>query len=116
VHIGNFVEVKNSKLGEGSKANHLSYVGDAQVGSRVNIGAGTIVANYDGATKHLTTIADDAHTGSNTVLVAPITVGAGATIAAGSTVTHSVPGGKLTIARARQVTVEGWRRPVKPSK
>jgi bifunctional UDP-N-acetylglucosamine pyrophosphorylase/glucosamine-1-phosphate N-acetyltransferase len=116
VHIGNFVEVKNSKLGEGSKANHLSYVGDAQVGSRVNIGAGTIVANYDGATKHLTTIGDDAHTGSNAVLVAPITVGAGATIAAGSTVTHSVPGGKLTIARARQVTVEGWRRPVKPSK
>ena len=116
VHIGNFVEVKNSKLGEGSKANHLAYVGDAQVGSRVNIGAGTIVANYDGAAKHLTTIADDAHIGSNAVLVAPITVGAGATIAAGSTVTHSVPGGKLTIARARQVTVEGWQRPVKPSK
>jgi bifunctional UDP-N-acetylglucosamine pyrophosphorylase / glucosamine-1-phosphate N-acetyltransferase len=113
VHIGNFVEVKNSELGAGSKANHLAYVGDAQVGTRVNIGAGTIVANYDGAKKHNTVIGDDVHTGSNSVLVAPITVGAGATIAAGSTVTHSVPGGKLTLARARQVTVEGWRRPVK---
>jgi bifunctional UDP-N-acetylglucosamine pyrophosphorylase / glucosamine-1-phosphate N-acetyltransferase len=114
VHIGNFVEVKNAQLGEGSKANHLAYVGDAQVGSRVNIGAGTIVANYDGATKHNTVIADDVHTGSNSVLVAPITVGAGATIAAGSTVTHAVPAGKLTVARARQETVEGWERPVKP--
>ena len=92
VHIGNFVEVKNSQLGEGSKANHLAYVGDAEVGARVNIGAGTIVANYDGAAKHRTRIGDDVHTGSNSVLVAPITVGAGATIAAGSTVTHSVPG------------------------
>ena len=116
VHIGNFVEVKNSQLGAGSKANHLAYVGDAQVGSRVNIGAGTIVANYDGANKNNTTIGDDVHTGSNSVLVAPITVGAGATIAAGSTVTHSVPAGKLTLARARQVTVEGWRRPVKSAK
>ena len=113
VHIGNFVEVKNSQLGEGSKANHLAYVGDAEVGSRVNIGAGTIVANYDGADKHRTHIGDDVHTGSNSVLVAPITVGAGATIAAGSTVTHSVPAGKLTVARARQVTLENWRRPVK---
>ena len=113
VHIGNFVEVKNSRLGEGSKANHLAYVGDAQVGSRVNVGAGTIVANYDGAVKHTTIIEDDVHTGSNSVLVAPIIVGAGATIAAGSTVTHSVPGGKLTLARAPQVTVEGWQRPVK---
>jgi len=116
VHIGNFVEVKNSQLGESSKANHLAYVGDAQVGSRVNIGAGTIVANYDGANKNNTTIGDDVHTGSNSVLVAPITVGAGATIAAGSTVTHSVPAGKLTLARARQVTVEGWQRPVKTRK
>jgi bifunctional UDP-N-acetylglucosamine pyrophosphorylase / glucosamine-1-phosphate N-acetyltransferase len=113
VHIGNFVEVKNSEVGEGSKANHLAYVGDAEVGKRVNIGAGTIVANYDGAAKHHTTIGDEVHTGSNSVLVAPITVGAGATIAAGSTVTHSVPAGKLTLARARQVTVEGWQRPVK---
>lgn len=116
VHIGNFVEVKNSRLGEGSKANHLAYVGDAQVGDRVNVGAGTIVANYDGATKHTTIIDDDVHTGSNSVLVAPITIGAGATIAAGSTVTHSVPGGKLTIARARQVIVESWQRPTKPGK
>ena len=113
VHIGNFVEVKNAQLGESSKANHLAYVGDAHVGTRVNIGAGTIVANYDGATKNLTVIEDDVHTGSNSVLVAPITIGAGATIAAGSTVTHAVPPGKLTIARARQTTVEGWQRPVK---
>jgi bifunctional UDP-N-acetylglucosamine pyrophosphorylase / glucosamine-1-phosphate N-acetyltransferase len=114
VHIGNFVEVKNAQLGAGSKANHLAYVGDARVGTRVNIGAGTIVANYDGATKNLTVIEDEVHTGSNSVLVAPITVGAGATIAAGSTVTHAVPAGKLTIARARQTTVESWQRPVKP--
>jgi len=116
VHIGNFVEVKNSQLGSASKANHLAYVGDAEVGSRVNIGAGTIVANYDGAMKHRTTIGDDVHTGSNSVLVAPIIVGAGATIAAGSTVTHSVPAGKLTIARAPQATVESWQRPVQRKK
>ena len=113
VHIGNFVEVKNSSMGEGSKANHLAYVGDAELGARDNIGAGTIIANYDGANKHRTVIADDVHTGSNSVLVAPITVGAGATIGAGSTVTRSVPAGKLTVARAPQKTVEGWRRPVK---
>jgi bifunctional UDP-N-acetylglucosamine pyrophosphorylase/glucosamine-1-phosphate N-acetyltransferase len=113
VHIGNFVEVKNSELGDGSKANHLAYVGDARLGARVNIGAGTIIANYDGANKHRTVIEDDVHTGSNSVLVAPIIVGAGATIAAGSTVTHAVPAGKLTVARARQQTLEGWRRPVK---
>jgi bifunctional UDP-N-acetylglucosamine pyrophosphorylase / glucosamine-1-phosphate N-acetyltransferase len=116
VHIGNFVEVKNSALGNDSKANHLAYVGDAQVGSRVNIGAGTIIANYDGANKHRTTIEDDAHTGSNSVLVAPITVGKGATIGAGSTVASPVPPGKLTVARARQVTIEGWERPKKPEK
>ena len=113
VHIGNFVEVKNSRLGAASKANHLAYVGDARLGERVNIGAGTIVANYDGANKHATLIEDDVHTGSNSVLVAPITVGAGATIAAGSTVTRAVPAGKLTVARARQATIEGWHRPVK---
>jgi bifunctional UDP-N-acetylglucosamine pyrophosphorylase/glucosamine-1-phosphate N-acetyltransferase len=113
VHIGNFVEVKNSTLGESSKANHLAYVGDAQLGSRVNIGAGTIIANYDGANKHRTTIADDVHTGSNSVLVAPITVGAGATIAAGSTVVREVPAGKLTLARARQTTIDEWQRPTK---
>ena len=116
VHIGNFVEVKNSTMADESKANHLSYVGDAQVGARVNIGAGTIIANYDGANKHRTVIEDDAHTGSNSVLVAPITVGAGATIAAGSTVAAHVPAGKLTIARARQTTIEGWNRPTKPKK
>jgi bifunctional UDP-N-acetylglucosamine pyrophosphorylase / glucosamine-1-phosphate N-acetyltransferase len=116
VHIGNFVEVKNSTLADESKANHLAYVGDAEVGARVNIGAGTIIANYDGANKHRTVIGDDAHTGSNSVLVAPITVGAGATIAAGSTVAHQVPAGKLTIARARQTTIEGWKRPTKKKK
>jgi bifunctional UDP-N-acetylglucosamine pyrophosphorylase/glucosamine-1-phosphate N-acetyltransferase len=116
VHIGNFVEVKNSQLGAGSKANHLAYVGDAQLGARVNIGAGTIVANYDGANKHRTVIGEDVHTGSNSVLVAPISVGAGATIGAGSTVTHSVPPGKLTLARARQVTLEEWQRPRKSKK
>jgi bifunctional UDP-N-acetylglucosamine pyrophosphorylase / glucosamine-1-phosphate N-acetyltransferase len=116
VHVGNFVEVKNSKMGEASKANHLAYVGDAEVGNRVNIGAGTIIANYDGVNKHRTIIADDVHTGSNSVLVAPITVGAGATIAAGSTVAREVPAGKLTVARARQTTIEEWRRPIKQPK
>ena len=116
VHIGNFVEVKNSTMAEESKANHLSYVGDAQVGARVNIGAGTIIANYDGANKHRTVIEDDVHTGSNSVLVAPISIGAGATVAAGSTVASQVPAGKLTIARARQTTIEGWKRPTKQKK
>jgi bifunctional UDP-N-acetylglucosamine pyrophosphorylase/glucosamine-1-phosphate N-acetyltransferase len=116
VHIGNFVEVKNSSMAADAKANHLSYVGDAQVGARVNIGAGTIIANYDGANKHRTVIGDDAHIGSNSVLVAPITVGAGATVGAGSTVAREVPAGKLTIARARQTTIEGWQRPTKPKK
>ena len=116
VHIGNFVEVKNSVMGDASKANHLAYVGDAEVGARVNIGAGTIIANYDGVNKHRTTIADDVHTGSNSVLVAPISVGAGATIAAGSTVVREVPAGKLTVARARQATIEDWKRPAKQPK
>ena len=116
VHIGNFVEVKNSTMGDGSKANHLAYVGDAKVGNRVNIGAGTIIANYDGANKHKTIIEDDVHTGSNSVLVAPITVGPGATIAAGSTVAKEVPPGKLTVARARQTTIENWQRPTKQPK
>ena len=116
VHIGNFVEVKNATLGANSKANHLAYVGDATVGARVNVGAGTIVANYDGANKHRTVIEDDAHTGSNAVLVAPIVVGAGATIGAGSTVTKAVPAGKLTVARAKAVTLDGWTRPRKTPK
>lgn len=113
VHIGNFVEVKNSQMGRSSKANHLAYVGDATVGARVNIGAGTIVANYDGANKHHTEIGDDVHTGSNSVLVAPISIGAGATVGAGSTVTRVVPAGKLTVARTKQTVIEGWKRPTK---
>ena len=116
VHIGNFVEVKNSQLSAGSKANHLAYVGDATVGARVNIGAGTIIANYDGANKHRTVIGDDAHTGSNSVLVAPLDIGAGATIGAGSTISKDAPAGKLTVARAKQVTLEHWKRPTKKSK
>jgi len=115
VHIGNFVEVKASTLGAGSKANHLAYVGDAQLGSRVNYGAGSITANYDGASKHQSIIGDDVHVGSNCVLVAPITIGAGATIGGGSTVVHEAPAGELTVARARQVQVPGWKRPRKKS-
>jgi bifunctional UDP-N-acetylglucosamine pyrophosphorylase/glucosamine-1-phosphate N-acetyltransferase len=107
--------VKASTLGAGSKANHLAYVGDAQVGSRVNYGAGSITANYDGANKHLSIIGDDVHVGSNCVLVAPITIGAGATIGGGSTVVHEAPAGELTVARARQVQVPGWKRPRKKS-
>lgn len=113
VHIGNFVEVKASHLEHGTKANHLAYVGDARVGPRSNIGAGTIFANYDGANKHRADVGANVHIGSNSVLVAPITVGDGATIGAGSTVSGSVAPGKLTVARARAVTIEGWRRAVK---
>ncbi|HYQ99516.1 MAG TPA: bifunctional UDP-N-acetylglucosamine diphosphorylase/glucosamine-1-phosphate N-acetyltransferase GlmU [Casimicrobiaceae bacterium] len=113
VHVGNFVEVKASRLGAGAKANHLAYVGDAQVGARVNVGAGTITANYDGAAKHRTVIEDDASIGSNSVLVAPVTVGKGATIGAGSVITEDAPPEALTVARAKQSTVAGWRRPVK---
>jgi bifunctional UDP-N-acetylglucosamine pyrophosphorylase/glucosamine-1-phosphate N-acetyltransferase len=116
VHVGNFVEVKNAEMANDSKANHLAYVGDATVGERVNIGAGTIIANYDGVNKHRTVIENDVHTGSNSVLVAPIKVGAGATIAAGSTVIKEVVPGKLTVARARQVTVDNWTRPTKAKK
>ncbi len=112
--IGNFVEVKNSRLGENSKANHLSYVGDAEVGDRVNIGAGTITCNYDGANKHHTVIEDDVFIGSDTQLVAPVTVAKGATIGAGSTITRDVPAGELTLSRTRQATVKGWQRPAKP--
>ena len=115
-HIGNFVEVKNSVIGLGSKVNHLTYIGDTDMGGGVNIGAGTITANYDGANKHRTIIGDNASTGSNSVLVAPVTVGSGATIAAGSVITKDAPAGKLTVARGKQVTVEGWQRPVKKPK
>ena len=113
VHLGNFVEIKNSTLARGAKANHLAYLGDATVGERVNYGAGSITANYDGANKHRTVIGDDVHVGSNCVLVAPITIGAGATIGGGSTVTKAAPAGELTLVRAKQVTIEGWKRPVK---
>lgn len=113
VHIGNFVEVKNSTMGAGSKANHLAYVGDATVGARANIGAGTIVANYDGANKHHTVIGADAHTGSNSVLVAPVAIGDGATVGAGSTITKDVPAGALAVARGKQAHIEGWKRPTK---
>jgi bifunctional UDP-N-acetylglucosamine pyrophosphorylase/glucosamine-1-phosphate N-acetyltransferase len=113
VHIGNFVEVKNSKVAAHSKANHLAYVGDADVGSRVNIGAGTITCNYDGANKFRTTIEDDAFIGSDSQLVAPVTVGKGATLGAGTTLTRNAPAGKLTISRPKQMTIENWTRPVK---
>ena len=113
VHIGNFVEVKNSTLGEGAKANHLAYIGDATLGERVNFGAGAITANYDGANKHRTVIGADAQIGSNCVLVAPIEVGAGATVGGGSTIAKTAPAGQLTVARARQATLAGWKRPVK---
>lgn len=113
VHIGNFVEVKKSTLGEGSKANHLTYLGDAVIGSRVNVGAGTVTCNYDGANKSVTRIGDGAFIGSGTMLVAPVQVGANATIGAGSTITHPAPADKLTLERSKQVTVEGWTRPVK---
>jgi bifunctional UDP-N-acetylglucosamine pyrophosphorylase/glucosamine-1-phosphate N-acetyltransferase len=113
VHIGNFVEVKASTLGAGSKANHLAYVGDAVVGDRVNYGAGSIIANYDGVNKHRSFIGDDVHVGSNCVLVAPITIGAGATIGGGSTIVKEAPAGQLTLARAPQVSVARWKRPRK---
>ncbi len=113
VHIGNFVEVKNSTLADGAKANHLAYLGDATVGQRVNFGAGSITANYDGANKHRTEIGDDVHVGSNCVLVAPITLGAGATIGGGSTVTRDAPAGQLTVTRARQMSLSTWKRPIK---
>jgi bifunctional UDP-N-acetylglucosamine pyrophosphorylase/glucosamine-1-phosphate N-acetyltransferase len=113
VHIGNFVEVKASRIGPGSKANHLSYIGDAEVGAACNIGAGTITCNYDGANKHKTIIGDDVFVGSDTQLVAPVTVGSGATIGAGSTITKDVPEGVLALSRSPQVAREGWRRPRK---
>ncbi|BDT56747.1 bifunctional protein GlmU [Massilia varians] len=116
VHVGNFVEIKNSQVAAHSKANHLAYVGDATVGSRVNIGAGTITCNYDGANKFRTVIEDDAFIGSDSQLVAPVTVGKGATLGAGTTLTKDAPAGKLTISRSKQLTVEGWSRPVKTKK
>ena len=116
VHIGNFVEVKNSTLARGAKANHLAYLGDATVGERVNYGAGSITANYDGANKHRTVIGNDVHVGSNCVLVAPVNLGAGATIGGGSTISKDVPAGHLGLARARQTALPNWKRPQKPPK
>jgi len=113
VHIGNFVEVKNSTLADGAKANHLAYLGDATVGERVNYGAGSITANYDGAHKHRTVIEADVHVGSNCVLIAPVTIGAGGTIGGGSTISKSTPAGQLTVARGKQVSLSGWQRPKK---
>lgn len=116
VHIGNFVETKNAVIAEGSKANHLTYLGDARIGSGVNVGAGTITCNYDGVHKSVTTIGDGAFIGSNSSLVAPVTVGKNATLGAGTVLTRDAPEDKLTVARARQETVDGWKRPVKPPK
>ncbi|MGX5650726.1 bifunctional UDP-N-acetylglucosamine diphosphorylase/glucosamine-1-phosphate N-acetyltransferase GlmU [Hydrogenophaga borbori] len=116
VHIGNFVEVKNSTLAAGAKANHLAYLGDATVGERVNYGAGSITANYDGANKHRTVIEADVHVGSNCVLVAPVTIGAGGTVGAGSTITKSTEPGALAVARGRQASIAGWARPKKAPK
>jgi len=116
VHVGNFVEIKNSQIDDGSKINHLSYVGDTTMGKKVNIGAGTITCNYDGANKHRTVIEDEVFVGSDTQLVAPVTVGKGATLGAGTTLTRDAPAGELTLSRAKQVTVNGWKRPAKQKK
>lgn len=116
VHIGNFVEVKNASIARQSKANHLAYIGDAQIGERVNVGAGTITCNYDGANKHLTIIEDDVFIGSDTQLVAPVTVKKGATLGAGTTLTKDAPEDALTVSRAKQITITGWKRPVKSTK
>jgi bifunctional UDP-N-acetylglucosamine pyrophosphorylase/glucosamine-1-phosphate N-acetyltransferase len=115
-HVGNFVEMKNTRMAAHSKANHLAYVGDAEVGERVNIGAGTITCNYDGANKHRTVIEDDAFIGSDTQLVAPVTVGRGATIGAGTTLTRNAPPGQLTVTRVKQTSIAGWKRPVKAAR
>ncbi|HTD28084.1 MAG TPA: bifunctional UDP-N-acetylglucosamine diphosphorylase/glucosamine-1-phosphate N-acetyltransferase GlmU, partial [Xanthomonadaceae bacterium] len=114
-HIGNFVETKMVRLGKDSKANHLTYLGDSQIGERVNIGAGTITCNFDGVNKHETRIDDDAFIGSNSSLVAPVMIGAGATVGAGSTITGDVPAGELGLGRGKQTTIPGWTRPKKTS-
>ena len=116
VHVGNFVEIKNGQVAAHSKANHLAYIGDATIGSRVNIGAGTITCNYDGVNKSRTVIEDDAFIGSDSQLIAPVTVGKGATLGAGTTLTKDAPAGKLTVSRPRQITIENWTRPVKKPK
>jgi bifunctional UDP-N-acetylglucosamine pyrophosphorylase/glucosamine-1-phosphate N-acetyltransferase len=113
VHVGNFVEVKKSELKRGAKANHLTYLGDATVGEKANVGAGTVTCNYDGVNKFRTEIGAGAFIGSGSMLVAPVTIGAGATIGAGSTITRDAPEGKLTLERSKQATIDGWKRPVK---
>ena len=113
VHIGNFVEIKKSEIGKGSKVNHLTYIGDTTMGSGVNIGAGTITCNYDGANKFRTVIEDDCFIGSDTQLVAPVKVGKGATVGAGTTVTKDVNDNTLVISRVKQTEIKGWKRPVK---
>jgi bifunctional UDP-N-acetylglucosamine pyrophosphorylase / glucosamine-1-phosphate N-acetyltransferase len=113
VHVGNFVEVKASRLGAGSKANHLAYIGDSEVGARVNIGAGTITCNYDGAAKHRTVIEDDCFIGSDATLVAPVRIGRGSYVGAGSTITKDTPAGQLTVGRAKQVSIPSWKPPKK---
>ena len=113
VHIGNYVEIKNSLVDQGTKINHLSYIGDSEIGKNVNIGAGTITCNYDGVDKHKTIIEDDVFVGSNTQIVAPLKVGKGATIGAGSTITKDVPKNDLTLSRAQQKTISGWVKPEK---
>lgn len=112
-HVGNFVEMKKARLGKGSKAGHLSYLGDAEIGDDVNIGAGTITCNYDGANKHKTLIGDGVFVGSDTQLVAPVSVGKGSTIAAGTTVTRDIAENELVLSRVKQVHIQGWQRPVK---
>ena len=113
VHVGNFVEVKASRLGAGSKANHLTYLGDSEIGARVNVGAGTITCNYDGAAKHRTVIEDDCFIGSDATLVAPVRIAQGSYIGAGSTINKNTPAGQLTVARAKQVSIPGWKPPRK---
>jgi bifunctional UDP-N-acetylglucosamine pyrophosphorylase/glucosamine-1-phosphate N-acetyltransferase len=116
VHIGNFVEVKASYIGAGSKANHLAYVGDSSVGQRVNIGAGTITCNYDGVNKHRTIIEDDCFIGSDATLVAPVTIARGSYVGAGSTISKDTPPGQLTVARAKQISLPSWKPPAKKTK
>jgi bifunctional UDP-N-acetylglucosamine pyrophosphorylase/glucosamine-1-phosphate N-acetyltransferase len=116
VKAGNFVEIKKSNIGVGSKVNHLTYIGDTEMGSGVNVGAGTITCNYDGANKYVTRIGDGAFIGSGANLVAPVEIGKGATIGAGTTLTKHAPDDKLTVARARQVTIDGWQKPQKKPK
>ena len=115
VHIGNFVEIKKTQIADGSKVNHLAYVGDAVIGSGVNVGAGVITCNYDGANKHQTVIEDGAFIGSDAQLVAPVTVGKNATVGAGATITKDVPADSLAVSRVRQKHIDGWQRPVKNS-